>query len=180
MPAERRDALKIIGAIGATCLFPFQADELYGQHEHLEGKAAVYTRKFFSQEEFQMLAALVDEIIPATDTPSASQADVPAYIDYVATKNAALANVCRGGLSMLAKKKFGRMNSTAKTKFLTKLCNSAEVAKKKGDDQKFWIAIKSLTADGYYTSKAGIREELGYKGNSVLESFPNCEVVSEH
>ncbi len=29
-----RDALKIIGAIGATCIFPFQADELYGQHEH--------------------------------------------------------------------------------------------------------------------------------------------------
>ena len=31
--AERRDALKIIGSIGATCAFPFAADELYAQHE---------------------------------------------------------------------------------------------------------------------------------------------------
>ncbi len=180
MSEERRDALKIIGAIGATCLFPFQADELYGQHEHPQGKAAIHERKFFTREEFNVLTVLVDEIIPATDTPSASQAGVPAYIDYVANKNAALANVCRRGLTMLAKKKFTRMDSAAKTKFLSKLCESAEAARKKGANEKFWISIKNLTADGYYTSKAGIGEELGYKGNSVLESFPNCEVVPEH
>ena len=32
--ANRRESLKIIGAIGATCAFPFPADELYGQHVH--------------------------------------------------------------------------------------------------------------------------------------------------
>lgn len=180
MSEERRDALKIIGAISATCMFPFQADELYGQHEHPEGKAVAHERKFFSEEEFQTLTALVDEIIPATDTPSASQAGVPAYIDYVVTKNPALASVCRNGLEKLSRKKFVAMNSGARAKYLSKLCHSAEVAKKKGDGEKFWIAIKNLTADGYYTSKVGIREELGYKGNSVLESFPSCDVVPEH
>jgi hypothetical protein len=180
MSEERRDALKIIGAIGATCMFPFQADELYGQHDHAEGKAAVHDRKFFSEAEFRVLTALVDEIIPATETPSASQAGVPAYIDFVATRNAALGAVCREGLGRLAKKKFLAMSSADKAKFLGKLCRSAEVERKKGVDEKFWVAIKNLTADGYYTSKVGIREELGYQGNAVLESFPSCDAVPEH
>ena len=32
MSETRRETLKILGAIGATCAFPFPADELYGQH----------------------------------------------------------------------------------------------------------------------------------------------------
>jgi gluconate 2-dehydrogenase gamma chain len=39
--------------------------------------------------------------------------------------------------------------------------------------------IKNLTADGYYTSRVGLLEELGYAGNSALASFPVCE-VREH
>ena len=39
--------------------------------------------------------------------------------------------------------------------------------------------IKNLTADGYYTSRVGLLEELGYAGNSALASFPACE-VREH
>ena len=39
--------------------------------------------------------------------------------------------------------------------------------------------IKNLTADGYYTSRAGLLEELGYKGNTMLASFPSCD-VREH
>ena len=35
-------------------------------------------------------------------------------------------------------------------------------------------AIKSMTADGYYTSKVGLIDELGYTGNSVHTEFPAC------
>ena len=35
-------------------------------------------------------------------------------------------------------------------------------------------SIKNLTADGYYTSRAGLLEELGYTGNTVLAAFPAC------
>ena len=37
---SRREALKIIGAVGVTCAFPFSANELYGQHVHPTGEAA--------------------------------------------------------------------------------------------------------------------------------------------
>jgi hypothetical protein len=39
--------------------------------------------------------------------------------------------------------------------------------------------IKNLTADGYYTSRVGLLEELGYPGNTALASFPACD-VREH
>ena len=36
--------------------------------------------------------------------------------------------------------------------------------------------IKNLTADGYYTSRVGLVEELGYTGNTALASFPSCTI----
>ncbi len=181
----RRDALKIIGAIGSTCIFPFQADELYGQHEHAahdEKPAAVTPAKplFFKPAELAILAAFADVIIPATDTPSASQAGVPAYIDYVASKNAKLGATVREGLSLLAQKKFAKLKPAAQEKLAAEWCDAAEKAKSKGPREAFWVAVKNLTADGYYTSKPGMRDELGYKGNQVLEAFPSCDAVAEH
>lgn len=44
---------------------------------------------------------------------------------------------------------------------------------------RFFRLIKNLTADGYYTSRAGLLEELGYTGNTVLARFPGC-AVPEH
>jgi len=44
---------------------------------------------------------------------------------------------------------------------------------------RFFRLVKNLTADGYYTSRAGLLEELGYAGNTALASFPACD-VREH
>jgi glucoside 3-dehydrogenase (cytochrome c) hitch-hiker subunit len=44
---------------------------------------------------------------------------------------------------------------------------------------RFFRLIKNLTADGYYTSRVGLIEELGYAGNTALARFPACP-VPEH
>ena len=44
---------------------------------------------------------------------------------------------------------------------------------------RFFRLVKNLTADGYYTSRAGLLEELGYAGNTALATFPAC-TVPEH
>ena len=44
---------------------------------------------------------------------------------------------------------------------------------------RFFRLIKNLTADGYYTSRVGLLEELGYAGNTALARFPAC-AVPEH
>ena len=44
---------------------------------------------------------------------------------------------------------------------------------------RFFRLIKNLTADGYYTSRAGLLEELGYTGNTALARFPSCTVPEQ-
>ena len=44
---------------------------------------------------------------------------------------------------------------------------------------RFFRLIKNLTADGYYTSRVGLLEELGYIGNTYRANFPQCQ-VPEH
>ena len=181
--SERRGALKIIGAIGATCLFPFQADELYGQHAHSETGATdapVPSKpRTLTAREFQIVSIVADLVIPKTDTASASEAGVPMYIDYVAGTNEKVLAVLRGGLDWLAKSKFDKKSPAQRTAVLRRLCDSAESKRRIGERERFWTTIKSLTADGYYTSRAGMRDELGYKGNAVLDRFPECQ-VPEH
>src|SRR4051812_16149955 len=99
----RRETLKIIGAISATCAFPFSSDELYGQqapeHAHAAAQPAtpVLPAKpvFFTESEFETIQRLADLIIPPSDTPGAVEAGVPAYIDYVVNSSAQWKRVFR-------------------------------------------------------------------------------------
>lgn len=39
---------------------------------------------------------------------------------------------------------------------------------------RFFIELKRMTVDGYYTSQLGIGEEMRYEGNQHLTSAPQC------
>jgi len=175
---SRRDGLKIIGAVGATCAFPFSADTLYGQHQHPGpgpvqiAPAGPYKSKNFAEPEFALISRVADLIVPPTDTPGAIAAGVPRYIDEVVTANPGHKARFRKGLAKLesaAKAKFGQkfldLDEKQQIAILTPLSEAAD---------PFFVLIKSMTADGYYTSHAGLVQELGYKGNTVLSGFPEC------
>lgn len=174
---DRRETLKIIGAIGTTCAFPFASDELYGQHVHpAAGAQSGYgPPKFFTHDEFAMVSRIADLIIPKTGTPGAVEAGVPEYIDYVVNSNEEWRGLFRTGLQSLGGQGFMGMNERAQTAVLARFIDQP------GDElpARFFRAIKSMTADGYYTSRIGLVDELGYVGNTVRESYPSCE-VAEH
>ncbi|MEP6538072.1 MAG: gluconate 2-dehydrogenase subunit 3 family protein [Bryobacteraceae bacterium] len=182
--ADRREALRIIGAIGATCAFPFSSGELYGQHAHPpEGKQADFGKpQFFQQDEFAVVSRVADLIIPATETPGAVGAGVPAYIDMVVRTNQQHQAVFRAGLAYLSDQAGGDFLALPEARqiaLLTPLSNAVDHGDLKGPGEIFFRAIKSMTADGYYTSKAGMSVELGYHGGTVLSEYPSCE-VPEH
>ena len=182
--ANRREALRIIGAIGTTCAFPFSSGELYGQHQHPpEGKQADAGKpQFFHAGEFAMISRIADLIIPATDTPGAVESGVPAYIDMVVRTNSQHQIVFRAGLAYLTAQAGGDflgLSETRQIALLTPLSNAVDRGELKGPGEKFFRAMKSMTADGYYTSKAGMTVELGYRGGTVLSEYPSCE-VPEH
>jgi hypothetical protein len=39
---------------------------------------------------------------------------------------------------------------------------------------RFFRLMKNLAADGYYTSRIGLIDELRYRGNTYLGTFPSC------
>lgn len=178
--ADRRGALKIMGAVGLTCAFPFSADELYGQHAHTSGLVQIQPLKpkYFDAESLKLLASVADLIIPGTDTPSASAAEVPAYIDNVVARNESYKKLFHEGLVWLKEKKFLELSESKQLELLKPLCEAADQGKARSMQVRFFGVVKALTADGYYTSQVGLMQELGYKGNTVLPAFPEC--VHEH
>jgi hypothetical protein len=180
----RREALKIIGAVGVTCAFPFSANELYGQQVHDHGvlqEAQPSTPKFFNPAQLLIISRLSDLIIPPTDTPGAAAAGVPAYIDLVVNEDPALQATFREGLPRLdtiSSSKFNgatfvQLTEPQQIEILTGLSEAT------GQDGAFFHALKNLTADGYYTSRIGLMQELGYNGDAVLAAFPQS-TIPEH
>ncbi len=186
MAETRRDALKIIGAVGATCAFPFSADELYGQtaaehahHSEMKPPAAAspYVPVFFSPDELKLIGHIAEMIIPATDTPGAIQAGVPQYIDLIVSQSSDLQKRYREGLPWLNEKAGGdflKLTEEQQIALLTPLSEAAYAGKLDVAGAQFFQTIKNMTADGYYTSYDGLVQELGYHGNVALASFPGC------
>lgn len=166
--SDRRASLKIIGTIGATCAFPFAADELYAQreHTHTEGVTAHLPEpKYFSKEDFALIAEVAELIIPTTDTPGAIAAGVPAYIDFVVSRSEPQRKLFTAGLTWLKKHDI---------LVLAEVCEAVDKGKVKRPEQRWFKAMKSLTSDGYWTSKIGMAQTLGYKGAAMLAEYPEC------
>jgi gluconate 2-dehydrogenase gamma chain len=190
----RRHALKIIGAISATCAFPFGADELYAQdvaqlhhggHE-MPALRGPYTPKVFTTAELKTLAKLADVIIPPTDTPGGAEAGVPEYIDLIASGSSELAAALHAGLEWLDKrsrdsydKTFAELSEHEQIEILQPLSDAADRGDFSMAGARFFHDVKNMTADGYYTSRIGLIEELGYTGNTALDHFPEF-TLPEH
>jgi len=173
---KRRETIKIIGAIGIQCAFPFAGDELYGQHQHPapQKSADPGPPKFFNKEQFDILSRVTELIVPG-----AVKAKVPNYIDLVVRSNENHKTTYVDGLSWLAGLEFLKLDEKQQLAILEPLCAEVDGGALKTMQQRFFRVAKNMTADGYYTSRPGLVEELGYLGNQVLAEFPECK-LDEH
>jgi hypothetical protein len=225
----------MLGAIGATCAFPFPADELFGQHVHVKDakpaapRTAAYKPAFFGAVEYELLSRLADLIIPATDTPGAIGAGVPEYVDRVVSLNPEHQGLMRAGLEWIDGRsrelfagRFLDASEAQQVQILQPLSDevdrqqraaltaryrgggaggtfyAARTEKTEAEARPdpaggsagsptspadvpvgFFRLLKNLTADGYYTSRIGLLDELGYQGNTALLEFRSC-AVPEH
>jgi hypothetical protein len=138
----------------------------------IAGAAALkgQTASFLSAGELATLGALVDTIIPRTDTPGAADAGVPGFIDRRLATNSQLAGLVREGMKSIdteAQSRFGGSYAAITS------AQRIEILTGRQDDP-FFKAVKGLTVDAYYTSEAGLAEELGWHGNTFLQDFPGC------
>ncbi|MCM5662563.1 gluconate 2-dehydrogenase subunit 3 family protein [Galbibacter mesophilus] len=75
---DRRKALR---NIGLTTGFVVASPTLLSMLQSCTEDKATWVPKFFTEEEGVVLTNIVDIIIPKTDTPSASEVNVPQFID---------------------------------------------------------------------------------------------------
>jgi hypothetical protein len=118
---------------------------------------------------------MVDLIIPRTDTPGAADAGVPLYMDIVVNSDRPLGEKFRAGLSQLdvaSKKASKKIFVEAPEAAQIKVLQSMVPKKARGND--FFETVKAMTIVGFYSSEIGLYEELHFKGNEALSSFPGC------
>jgi hypothetical protein len=170
MPS-RRDLLKIVAAAPAAAS---------AQHAHSSENFVQIARpvapKVFDKARFQMITRLVDLIIPRTETPGAADAGVDFQIDGTAAGKPEIRAQLERGLAALDSfarkergKRFMELPAADQIALLEAVSSDANSAA-----SRFFQMIKAMTIDGYYSTREGLEQELGWHGNTYLTSFPGC------
>ena len=198
---NRRDALRIFTA-GAV--LPALTPELFAfyQQAHPSG---TYTLRTLNPHQNDTVVAMIDQIIPATDTPGAKDARVNEFIDVILTEWATdeerrrfldgLADVDKQSNELFGKD-FASASSAQQVTLLRSMDDAAAVLRAnrarhaantppepdsqlKGD---FFTIFKNITLHGYYTSEVAVTKELNPENRNVYEiimpgAFHGCTPI---
>jgi len=183
---KRRDTLKslTLSSLGMVGLHPqvtaaeTLADvpvKVPGGRQKFEAvrDAKLMTEKFFTAHELQTVTVLADIIIPADSrSGSASQAGVPAFIEFMMKDQPKLQTPMRGGIRWLdnkCNKLFGKpfagCTKAQQIQLIDQIAYPEQAKPEMMQGVAFFNSMRGLTATGFFTSKMGI-EDIGYKGNT--------------
>lgn len=140
--------------------------------QEIEHDKKILSETFFTEKEKDMVSILTDIIIPKDDiSESASEAGVPAFIEFMMKDYPSFQTPMRGGLMWLENmslatfdRSFTELNAEQRIQIIDKIAfpDTAEEDMKFG--VKFFNLIRNLTCTGFFTSQTGIKD-LGYVGN---------------
>lgn len=128
--------------------------------------------KFLTPTEMKMVTVLSDIIVPADEmSGSASQAGVPAFIEFMLKDQPNMQIPMRGGLKWLDvqclkmfEKSFLDSSSAQKMTLIDLIAYPKKVKPEYSQGAKFFSLVRNLTLTGFYTSEMGFKD-LGYVGN---------------
>ena len=183
---SRRAALEMFVAAPAAAALVWTPAEARQAHEHAEAAkvaapAAPFKPKFFTAHEYATVSVLVDLIIPKDErSGSATDAGVPAFMDFMMIDQPRRQVAMRGGLAMidrLAIDRFGKRFVSGTDRERRSLLD--EIAYTSNPDRglsqaiAFFSSFRDLTASGFWSTKMGIAD-LQYQGNVFLDEWNGC------
>ena len=188
---SRRAALKVIAVgVGTAGALQILENDVLGQHKHSDMQMdrsptasvpATEGARFFNPQEMETIAAIADLIIPTDEhSQGASAAGVSSFIDLIVNESPnEVKTLWREGLAAVDRMSelqfsvaFIRAGQEQQISLLKTI--SRNERRPKTIEERFFVAIKSLTVDAYYTSAIGIHQDLQYKGNAILKEFVGC------
>jgi gluconate 2-dehydrogenase gamma chain len=202
---KRRENLKLLVAsgFGAGLLIHTEAckpdakdattsssgSKVYGRTpEEIEHDKKVMAMQFFTDHEMKTVTVLGDIIIPKDDiSGSASEAGVPAFIEFMMNDQPWQQLPMRGGLHWLdnqCRNRYTKAFVDCDPKQQIEIIDLIAYPDKATPDMKagvkFFNQMRNMVATGFYTSQMGIKD-IGYKGNVANEwdGVPE-EVMKKH
>lgn len=188
---SRRAVLKVIAVgVGTAGALQILENDVLGQHKHpdmqmdpsqVASVPATEGARFFNPQEMETIAAISDLIIPTDEhSPGAKAAGVSGFIDLMVNESPnEIKALWREGLAAVDRMSdlqfsaaFIRAGQEQQISLLKTI--SRNERRPKTIEERFFVAIKSLTVDAYYTSAIGIHQDLRYKGNAILKEFVGC------
>ncbi len=137
----------------------------------------------FDPRQTETVKVLTELILPQTETPGALAVKVYQHIDYALD----LAQPKERedfllGLEWIDRKSrelFGEdflgISPEARNAILTVVSSERNTALSDQVGVRFFKDLKDRTVVGYYSSEAGMFEELQYAGNDFLNEYPGCQ-----
>ena len=168
---ERRTVLKIVALTALSQKLNALPDAAMNHMQVPPAPpTAAYTLKFFSEEDSLLLDQLMEMIIPADDhSPGAHEAQTNLFADLmVAGSSESVKKQWQDGIRQIREQ--ARGSSLADV--LQRAAENEE--NPKTDLDRFFVLLKQMTVNGYYTSATGIHKDMEYVGNTYLAAFPGC------
>lgn len=202
---NRRETLKtlVLGGVGSSLLLsscisdkesPIQEGDIVEVKEGY-GRTAVeakrdeelYSETFFSEEEMMIISILADIVMPEDDeSVSATEAGVPAFIEFIVKDLPAHQLPMRGGLMWINRESNKRFNAAFveiskedRMKIIDNIAYPKDF-EKNTPGPLFFRKIRDLIVTGYFTSEPGIKY-LDYRGNisNVWDGVP-AHILDKH
>lgn len=177
---SRRDLLRNVGLAAVLGGLPAEAAQHVHSMASAEKAAGPYVPKGFNADEFKLVQALAELIVPG-----ASKGNAAEFIDLLASANPDLKAAWTGGMAWMNR----WMERSHQTGFLTAkpeqqtalldIIAFRKNAATHGAGVRFFDVARKMTVDAYYTSAAGI-QEIGYLGNKGASEFKVPQVCYDH
>ena len=179
---ERREALRLLVAGGVLPALPADLFAFFQGAHPVSG----YALRTLNPHQNDTVVAMIDQIIPATDTPGAKEARVNEFIDVILTEWAndeergkfvsGLADVDKQSNTLFGNN-FADASPDQQVALLRSLDEAAAVARARSEHKTrppqwkaegrdlqmqddFFTVFKRMTVHGYYTSEIGFSQEL--------------------
>lgn len=134
-----------------------------------------------SRLEYETVKVLADWIIPADDrSGSATDAGVPAFIDFILEDTDGIEEPMKEGLAWLDDfckstrgGTFSSLSAVDQEAVLNRIAYPDDVEGGLERGAEFFTLMRDMTASGFWSSKMGV-EDLGYMGNTANPAWEGC------
>lgn len=181
---NRRELLQLmaVAPLAGALDVPLPTIERATRHARTAAREPVaYTAVFFTPHELQTVTLLADLVLPRdARSGSASDAGVPAFIDFMMTDRPSMQIPMRGGLAWLDAEthrrfalRFIEAAPAQRTAILDDIAWPARAPAALSQGVAFFNRFRNLVASGFWSSMMGV-EDLRYMGNAVVPVWNGC------